>query len=127
MSWRARKGFYSGLLISLLIVIAALAFVYFVEYIAHFNDIPCSFEKVEITNAKANSQLEIMLVIKNAGCVDSQVVVVFIDGRPLPTVNGGSTDPRMPNLLKPGTYKLSNYTLAHLYRRYQNTISKYTL
>ena len=92
-----KKGFYLGLLIFFLIVNAT--FLYFVNYLAHFNDIPCSFEKLEVISADVISQ-NVIVVVKNTGCVDTTVTNIYVDSKTLPAVNGGTSNPKTPIPIK---------------------------
>jgi hypothetical protein len=79
--------------------------------------IATSFEKLEITNAYASDSQHVVLNLKNTGSSDATITDIFVNGKQLAAVNGGSSAPATPISLTTGlttTITLTFIPLCHL-------------
>lgn len=64
--------------------------------------IETSFEKLEITNACASDSKTVIMNVKNTGLSDATITNIFINEKPLASVNGGTSAPGTPINLADG-------------------------
>ena len=59
------------------------------------------FEYIDVW-AYSSSRTEILVNVKNIGTLEAIIESIFIEGKPLSIVNGGTSNPRIPVILKVG-------------------------
>ncbi len=71
-----------------------------------------SIGRLEITNAYANSPSQVVVSVKNSGSTDQTITDILINGKPLSSVNGGTSNPSLPIKVAAGTSQTINLNFS---------------
>jgi len=69
------------------------------------------FEYLDVW-AYSSSRTEILVKVKNIGNLEATVITILIEGKPIHTVNGGTSSPRIPIHLKVGASETITLTFS---------------